>query len=167
MAWYKRYRGGFALLAVAAGVIILWGAAWRWWWSRQDAKTQEVARQLTGEWLLSSPHPAPDEPVVIWTFKSNGIVRLDAIDPKTQKRVREGSMVGRWQAKGDEIFCIWEVWNDKQHRPAREKEAQEGFHLRTISKSELEMEVVSRSGKLVAGGECLLYKRYSGWRYIQ
>lgn len=156
MIWHKRYLASFALSTIAGGSLSLCGA--------EDAKTPDVAKQLTEAWLLSSSQPTPDKPLVIWTFKPDGIVRIDAIDPKSRKKVREGPMVGRWQAKGDEIICTWEVWNDKQHRPAQGREAEERFRLRTLSKSELELEVVNRRSKPVAEGERIRYKRFSGWK---
>jgi hypothetical protein len=156
MVWHKCCLASFALLPIAGGSISLGGS--------EDAKTPDATKQLTGAWLLSSSQPTPDKPLVIWTFKPDGIIRIDAIDPKSRKKVREGPMVGRWQAKGEKIICTWEVWNDRQHRPAQGREAEERFHLRTLSKSELELEVVSRRGKPVAEEERLCYKRFSGWK---
>jgi hypothetical protein len=155
MVWFKRYLGGFALLTVAGGSMALCGA--------EDVKTPSVTKQLAGEWLLSTSQSTPDKALIIWTFKSDGIVRIDAIDPRSREKVREGPMVGRWRVKGDEIICTWEVWNDKQHRPTRGEEAEEWFRVRTMNKSELALEVVSRRGKPVAEGELLRYKRFSGW----
>lgn len=150
-------------MAFGVQSIILLGMACRSWLS-QDAMTPERAKQLTGEWLLSSSVSASDQPLVIWTFKSDGIVRIDAADPKSREKVHEGPMVGRWQVKGEEIICIWEVWNDKHQRPGRGRETEERLHLRSVSKSELELEVVGRGGKPVVIGELLQYKRFAGWQ---
>ena len=152
MVWSKQSLAVFLFMAVVGGSSVLCGA--------EDVKTPDTTKQLAGEWLLSNSQHAPENVVVIWTFKPNGIVRLDAINAKSREKVREGPMVGRWRAEGKDIICNWESWNDRQHRPA---EAEERFRVRMVSKSELLLEIVSRRGKPVAEKESLHYKRFSGW----
>jgi hypothetical protein len=148
----QRMIGG-VLLVVAGSFLSPQGAA----------AEPDLAKKLSGEWSIPQKRQSANDTLTVWTFRNDGTVRLDAIDAQSRQKVREGPMVGRWRVDGDEVVCIWEVWNDTYRRPARDTEASDRFRVRAISEKELSLQVVARRGRPVSDEELLRYQRFSGW----
>jgi hypothetical protein len=152
-----RWAIGLVFLAVASGAFHFRSEA---------ADPDNLTKKIAAEWARSASRGTADDTLIVWTFKADGIVRLDAIDVQSRKKVREGPMVGRWYVDGKEVVCRWEVWNDRQHRPAEGTEAEERFRVRSLSEKELALLVVTKRGRPVAEEELLRYKRFPGWERV-
>ncbi len=147
----RRWLMGMAILSVAIGAILL---------RLKSPGTNDLADRLTGEWEVLPSLKFPEDMVVVWTFKSNGIIRVDAIDAQSRKTVRELPLVGRWQVDGGEVVCTWESWQATKNRPT---ENEERLLVRSISENELVVVVTGCDGRRVADEQLLRYKRFPGW----
>jgi hypothetical protein len=149
-----RWAIGLVLLAVAGGALNFRSEA---------ADPDNLTKKITGEWAQPGALHKADDSLVVWTFKADGIVRLDAIDVESRKKVREMPMVGRWHVDGKEVVCRWEVWNDRRNRPSKGAECEERFRVRSLSEKELVLLVVARRGRPVIEEELISFKRFPGW----
>jgi hypothetical protein len=148
-----------AVLAAAAmiGLGISLFLHYSWAAEQEGARDNAEAEKLKGEWSFTATRDQPDDTEIVWTFRPNGVFRIDGIDRKTRKQVK--GLVGLWSVEKGDLHLVEEVWNDKYLCPMQTRE---WLRIPSVSETELVLQPLEASVYRMER-KPLEFKRFAGW----
>lgn len=147
-----------AVLAAAAmiGLGISLFLHYSWAAEQEAARDNAKAEKLKGEWSFTATRERPDDTEVVWTFRPNGVFRIDGIDRDTRKQVK--GLVGLWSVEKGDLHLVEEVWGNASLRPVQGRER---VRIQSVSESELVLQPLEANGSVER--KPLEFKRFAGW----
>lgn len=143
-----------AVAMIALGISLFLHYSWAA--EQEAARDNAKAEKLKGEWSFTAARDRPDDTEVVWTFRPNGVFRIDGIDQETRKQVK--GLVGLWSVEKGDLCLVEEFWNETY---LRADQTRERVRIQSVSESELVLQPLEANGRVER--KPLQFKRFAGW----